>query len=263
MKRAQLIGIGVAGGAGLLAFVIASNFVKPPPAPKMLVQKVDAEKVLVAKIDIPLGQVTSEAMFRWQDWPKEAVSRSFITSKMKPRATRDMSGHIARMSILQGEPITEKKLIKAGQGGVLSALLNPGMRAISVKISDHTSAGNLILPNDHVDVLLTARSRSKNGGAEDITSEPLLRNVRVLAIGQTIEVKENKRNADGSVATLELSPGQAELIAQSKMRGEITLVLRSVADMGVASGNNDEKKERATSVRVLRYGVRSKAYGVN
>ncbi|MGE0628122.1 MAG: Flp pilus assembly protein CpaB [Hyphomicrobiaceae bacterium] len=262
MKRAQLIGLSIALGAGVLAVVVAKSFMRPPPAPKMLTRTVDAVKVLVAKADIPIGQVASEASFRWQEWPKAAVSPSFITNTAKPRAPRDFSGHIARSRILQGEPITKSKLIKAGSGGVLAALLSPGMRAISVKISEHTSVGRLILPNDHVDMLLTTRSRTRNGGAEDVTSEPLLSNVRVLAIGQNIEVREGKRTADGNVATLEVSPGQAETIAQAGMRGEITLILRSIADIGAVQAGVT-RKETGNSVRVLRFGVRSRAYGVN
>jgi pilus assembly protein CpaB len=264
MKQAQIIGFAVAVVAGGAAFLLARSMTQPPPAPQVQVtQAVDMVQVLVARADIGLGQVASESSFRWQEWPKSAVSPSFITRQAKPRATTEMSGYIAKIAVTANEPVTTKKLIKPGSGGVLAAILTPGMRAVSMKISEHTSVGRLILPNDHVDVLLTTRSRNRNGGAEEINVEVLLRNVRVLAIGQNIEVREGRKNADGNVASLELAPSQAEIIVQSAMRGELSLALRSVADIA-SNETSDVKKSKDTgnSVRVLRYGVRSKAYGV-
>lgn len=268
MKRATLIGLSVATVAGGAALLLMNNIVnKPAPAKKVEVQ-VDATEVLVARTEIGLGEIANESQFRWQTWPKEAVSPSFITKAQGVGKMRDLSGAIARAPILAGEPITPHKLIKAGQGGVLSAILPAGMRAISTKIKEETAAGRLILPNDRVDVILIRRLRSRSGG-EDYVSDTLFRNVRVLALGQQIETKEGKKTADSSAntATLELDSRQAELLALANSMGEISLSLRSVADLnagvdGPTSGDS-LNKERAGSIRVLRYGVKSRAYGVN
>ncbi len=265
MKKAQLIGLSVAGVAGLLAFVMMGSLLKPPPKPVEVDKVVDAIKVLVAKSDIELGTVATDQSFRWQDWPKDAISPTFVTSTTKPQALQEFAGRVARIPILQGEPITENKVVKLGDGGVLAAILPAGMRAIATKIESKTAVANLVLPNDHVDVILTQRKRGKNG-SEEIVSDTLFRNVRVLAIGQQVEAKEGKKNAEGSVATLELTPKQAELLALANTVGEISLALRSVADLngdGPASNDDMSKKDRGNSVRVLRYGVKFRAYGVN
>ena len=80
------------------------------------------------------------------------------------------------------------KLVKPGEGGVLAAILPAGMRAISTRIKEETGVGRLILPNDHVDVILTQRRRGRAGG-DEFVSDTLFRNVRVLAIGQLIEAQ--------------------------------------------------------------------------
>lgn len=211
MKKAQVIGISIALGAGLLAFVGMRGLLKTPPKPVIQAEKIDAVQVLVARSDIGLGQFASNSSFRWQDWPRDAVSPAFITKDKKPNAMRELSGGIARSPILSGEPITDIKLIKAGSGGVLAAILPPGMRAISTKISEQSAAAKLILPNDHVDVILTKRTRSR-GGQDEIETFTLFRNVRILAIGQSLEAGQGKKNADGNVATLELTPRQAEIL---------------------------------------------------
>ena len=267
MKQVQIIGFAVALVAGGAAFWLSRSLTQPPPKQNVpLTQALETVQVLVARTDIGLGQVASESNFRWQEWPKQGVSPSFLTRQAKPRAPTDLSGSIARTSITANEPITQNKLIKPGSGGVLAAILTPGMRAFSIKISEHTSVGRLILPNDHVDIMLASRSRGRSSGggsSEEVNVEVILRNIRVLAIGQNIEVREGRKNADGNVAALELSPSQAETVAQATLRGELSLALRSVADIGSSEARAEERgKDRGNSVKVLRYGVRSKAYGV-
>ena len=268
MKRVQVIGFSVALGAAALAFYFASSFIQPPQAPVTVEKQVDSTEVLVAGADISIGQLVNEGNFRWVSWPTEAAAGGYITKQNGGLVRmREMSGSIARSALLAGEPVTPQKLIKAGQGGVLAAILPQGMRAISTKIKAETAAGSLILPNDHVDVILIRRLRGK-GGAEELVSDTLFRNVRVIAIGQQIETKEGKKAADGgaSTATLELTPRQSEMMALANSMGEITLSLRSIADLStdpLASGGVDFNKQRGSAVRVLRYGAKSRVYGVN
>ena len=61
-------------------------------------------------------------------------------------------------------------------------------------------------------------------------SETILRNIRVLAIDQTIEEKNGQKVVVGKTATLELAPGQAETLALSQQLGMLSLALRSIAD---------------------------------
>ena len=60
--------------------------------------------------------------------------------------------------------------------------------------------------------------------------------MRVLAIGQLIEAKDGKKLAEGNTATLELTPAQAQRLAEANSRGEISLSLRSIADMETKDG---------------------------
>jgi pilus assembly protein CpaB len=250
MKRAQLLGVTIAGVCGLGAFYGVLGIVNRPATVITQEVAVNTTQVLVAKSDIGLGQITGPESFRWQDWPQSALSPSYIQRGTRPNAIADLSGAVARTPLLPGEPITPYKLVKAGDGGVLAAILPAGMRAISTRIKEETGVGRLILPNDHVDVILTMRKRG------DHVSDTLFRNVRVLAIGQLIEAREGKKLAEGNTATLELTPAQAEELAAANSKGEISLVLRSIADIK----GGDEKL--TTQVKVMRYGSRSRVHGV-
>lgn len=267
MKRAQVLGLLIAAGAGILAFVMLRNMGGQTTVEKRVEVEIDAVEVLVARRDISLGEITNDGLFRWQKWPKKGVTPSFVTRKSNDRELKKLYSAIVRAPILANEPITKDKLVAAGQGGVLAAILPKGMRAISTRIKEETSVGRLILPNDHVDVILIQRERGKNG-KEEFISDTLFENVRVLALGQQLESKDGKKTAGAAnTATLELTPLQAEQLALANSMGDITLALRSVADFdpdnnGPKDGRALKKKEVSGSVRMLRYGVGSRAFGV-
>lgn len=267
MKRPQILGIAVAAGAGILAMIGAQTLLDRPA--RQIVQKetINASKVLVARRAIPLGEVTSREHFKWVDWPTASVTNALFTREKNAQAKTELAGGIARTPILEGEPITAAKLIRAGSGGVLAAILPSGKRAVATRITQETAVANMILPNDHVDVILTRRKTGRNGNS-DFVSDTLFRNIRVLAIGQTIEVKDGKKDAPGEVATLELTPRQAEMLALANRMGKdsVSLVLRSIADITTlddADGNPLSNNEATNSVNITRYGVTTRQYGVN
>jgi len=143
-------------------------------------------------------------------------------------------------------------LVDAKGAGFMAAILPAGMRAISTQISPETGAGGFILPNDRVDVILTmkgGRDADKSGGH----SETILRNVRVLAIDQTVEEKNGQKVVVGRTATLELAPGQAEALALSQQLGTLSLALRSIADNSTEDLKDDANSRR--NVSIVRFGV--------
>jgi pilus assembly protein CpaB len=163
---------------------------------------------------------------------------------------------MVRFSFVAGEPIRREKLIQAGGSGFMSALLPTGMRAIAISIDNRgsNSAGGFILPNDRVDVIRTYRDEeaTRAQGGDVYVSETILRNIRVLAIGQNIQEKDGQRTVVGETATLELDPRQSEMIALAQRIGQLSLALRSMAD----SNKTDEiLPQNSGSLTVVRYGV--------
>ena len=93
-------------------------------------------------------------------------------------------------------------------------------------------------------------------------SDVIFRNVRVLAIGQLIEARDGKKLAEGNTATLELTPAQARHLAWANVVGEISLAVRSIAEID-SSRDLATHDRRTTSIKVLRFGKSQRAYGVN
>ena len=227
------------------------------PAPvQQIVKPQETVDILVAKTDINVGRAVSEADLAWQAWPASAAGPLFIRKSDRPNALTEFKGAVARSPFIAGEPIREQKLVRADGSGFMSAILPAGKRAISTEISAETGAGGFILPNDYVDVILTRREQGQ--GAEAITSETILRNIRVLAIDQTVEEKNGQKVVVGKTATLELGPQQAETLAMSRQRGSLSLALRSLADAKPNVLNETEEPEHNSSrVNFVRFGINS------
>lgn len=184
------------------------------------------EHVLVAAMDIVPGTRIDAAALRWQPWPQDALSESYITRLAKPDAAETLIGMAVRSPVLSGEPIHLGK-IAPSDAGLLSVMLPQGRRAVAVRISADTTAGGFILPNDRVDVLHT-RMRQGEDGQADATSRAILRKVRVLAIDQAVDADTG--SVVGKTATLELAPEEAEAVVAAEAAGTITLALRSAND---------------------------------
>ena len=255
--------LAIAFTAALGAAWIAKKIVSGPREVETVEKTVGATDVLVAATAINLGNSVRGDDLKWQQWPVEGVTPGLITRSARPDAPTELSGAVARAPFIAGEPIKEQKLIKISEGGVMAAILPSGMRAISTPIREETAAGGFILPNDRVDVILSHKMRV--GTKEEPVSEAVLRNVRVLAIGQEIENKDGEKVATGKTATLELTPRQAEVLALAQSMGEISLSLRSLADAAPGQSEAIAKIGDAysNSVKFLKYGVPSRAFGVN
>ena len=131
------------------------------------------------------------------------------------------------------------------------------MRAISTEISPETGAGGFILPNDHVDVILTRREKNPDPKASGdlVIPEIILSNVRVLAIDQAPKEKDGQNTVVGKTVTLELKPEQAPLLAAARQAGTLSLALRSIADVNQLEIADDRSRQRGNNINVVRYGV--------
>ena len=109
MKAARLVVLGVAVAAGGVAALLAGRSNKPPePKPEQQV-KIETVDVLVAKNDIPMGHTLAPGDMQWQGWPPETNITTAIKKKDRPDAIETLSGNIARLPFVAGEPIREAK----------------------------------------------------------------------------------------------------------------------------------------------------------
>ena len=264
MKPARLavLGIALLAGSGA-AYLMSGSPPPPPPPPEKIVQAPPppTTDVLVAAADEPMGQVLQAADLRWQPWPESAVSPGFVTRKDKPDALETTVGATVRSPFLAGEPIRAQKLVRP-ESGFMAAILPAGMRAVAIVTDSRgtNSAGGFILPNDRVDVIRTFRddAASKNAGSDVQVSQTILRDIRVLAVGQLIQEKNGTNVVTGETATLALTPPQAETVTLAQKIGSLSLALRSLADAGHTAEAETPVAEAAgpeQGLTVVRFGI--------
>ncbi len=254
MKKSRIIVLFVAVAAAGGAFMLATAPKGTPPAPQVVQVPVLAatEDVLVAGRDLQLGTVIADSDLSWQPWPKTSMPPGMIRKGDAAAAIDELKGSFVRASMSQGEPVRRDKLIKGTNSGFMSAILPAGTRAVAINIDSQgaTSAGNFVLPNDRVDVVRTYAEEGKTGGST-FTSETLLQNVRVLAIGQNVQDKNGQPVVVGSTATLQLDPLQAETVILGQRTGQLSLTLRSIQD----AGQDPMAVRGAKAMTVIRYGA--------
>ena len=217
--------------------------------------------MLVAKADIGLGHTVSGRRSAWQTWPAAAAGRNLHPQKPSgPEAIEESVGVDRARAVLAGEPIREAKLIKAN-GGPASwrRFCRPACARSRPNISPETGAGGFILPNDHVDVILTRRDKhaEKSSGVEIHVSEIILTNVRVLAIDQTVEEKNGQRVVVGKTATLEVTPSQAETLTLSQQLGTLVAGAAQPCECRARTSRQPggRRRRRAAVVNIVRFGV--------
>jgi len=257
MKAARLVVLGVAIAAGGVAAMLAGKGHKPeaPPPPMPTLETVD---VLVAKADLQRGQLIEPPQIGWQAWPKAAANANFITRAVRPNAVTEFVHAIVRVPVAAGQPIYNPMVVFAKGSGFLAAVLPKGMRAIAMDVSPDSAAGGFILPEDHVDVLLTRHDKAaeKASGGDKIVSDTILRNIRVLAVDQAVEEKSGQKVAVAKTVTLQVAPSQAEALAQARMQGTLSLVLRSLTDSPVAGIEGEtERVDVSAAINTVRFGV--------
>ena len=277
--RIMIIVVALVASVGLALFV-HGIFARPkapaptvvaaaPPAPPM-------RRVLVAKVDLNVGDRLSADNMTWQDWPAAtSMSPAYITDgvvnaaapnaaaqavRQATRTVSDMTsgggpkllalvGAIVRDPVYAGEPITSKKIVRSGDTSYMAVRLPPGMVAMSLPITVESDAGGFVNPGDRVDVLSTHADTTKGGGG--MVTETVLGNTLVLAIDQHTDQPKAGAAILGATVTIEVPAVNAATVARARTQGGLTLALRSYADIG---GHTQGGVDDGHSVRIFRGG---------
>jgi pilus assembly protein CpaB len=195
--------------------------------------------VLVAKVNLPAGTFLKKNHMTWQAWPADSLHKSYI--QRRGFNQKSMFGVVVRKHIAAGQPITDGSIVKPGQRGFMAAVLNPGMRAVSLSTSAVSSVAGFVFPGDRVDILLTHRVGGRRGR---LVTETMMTKVRVLAIDQKV-TDGNQKAKVGKTVTVEVTPRQAEVMAVAANLGKLSLSLRSLKQV------DEDGKERILASGVV------------
>jgi pilus assembly protein CpaB len=244
--------------------------VQAPPPPMT--------RVLVAKVDLGVGDRLTPENLTWQSWPAATLNPAYITDGVTAAAPvgqaatvvntasktvtdmangggprlQAMVGAIVRQPIYAGQPITDRDIVRSGDTSYMAVRLPEGMRAMSLPLTTESGAGGFIEPGDHVDIYSTHADTSKNSSGQMIT-ETVITNVLVLAIDQHPEAPQHTQTLPGNTITIEVPEASVTTVAKARSQTGLTIALRSYADIGGAPGGPSAGGD-GHAVRIFRGG---------
>lgn len=140
----------------------------------------------------------------------------------------------AMEAIDPGEPVLSSKITGAGERATLSAALDEGMKAVSIRVNDVLGVAGFVRPSDRVDVLLTRLIRNPKSGNEQTSVDVLLQGVKVLAVDQTADERKDEPSIVKTV-TFEVTTDEAQRLTLGANIGTLSLALRNIASASVES----------------------------
>jgi pilus assembly protein CpaB len=212
-KRVTLIFAAAWVSAALLSWFLYKKTREP--------QRERAVTVLAAKTNLPAGTLLKDSdlktiALREQEAPKSVLRRK-----------EEALNRALLVDVAANEPLLDQKLAKRTGIEGIAATIEEGKRAVAVRIDPVSGAGELLEPNAHVDVLFT-----KPGKMSEAVTTTILQNVKLLSVGRKVRPgeKEDPKAPKLPVATLLVTPEQAQMLELAKNEGKISLILRNPAD---------------------------------
>jgi pilus assembly protein CpaB len=175
----------------------------------------NSASVVAAAMSIPFATKVEERHLKLVEMPEGLTPDGFFKS------IDEVIGKVSTTNISRGEILVTERFRTHTTGSTLAALVNPNMRAVTVRVDDVVGVAGFLLPGNTVDILASR----KNGRNRAIT-ETILKNIKVLAVDQTAAAENNEPVIVRAV-TLEMLPRQAEILFQARTEGKIQLTLRN------------------------------------
>ncbi|HWM45580.1 MAG TPA: Flp pilus assembly protein CpaB [Xanthobacteraceae bacterium] len=270
MRKSTFVMIAVATVFGLLAAFVAQTWLNRQAEARLRsleanVKPMAQQTLVVAAKPLRFGNEIVAASLREVPWPQDAVPPgSFKTIRELTSSGR----RVVLTSIEPNEPILSTKITGTGQRATLSATINPGMKAVTIRVNDVDGVAGFVLPGDRVDIMVT-RQLDKAAATNDV----VLQNVRVLAIDQLADERAEKP-AIAKAVTVEVEIAGAQKLSLASQIGSLSLALRkageadamstrliTLADLSAAQQDGNPPDETKQTINVLR-GSEKSTYSV-
>ena len=242
----------LAGGSVYLAQNWLENQVQPVIVQEQKAPEIPLTKIVVAATALQFGNVVRRENLREVDWPAATVPPGSFKSVDELLA--DDEQRVVLRPIEANEPVLKSKVSGYGGRAILSSMVAPDMRAITIRINDVTGVAGFVLPGDHVDILL---SRNRGGGP---VTDIFLQNIKVLGIDQDANQQRQEPGVVRAV-TFEVTPTQSQKLVLAMQVGQLSLALRhttnveavipqsiTVRDLRIGEANIPEQPEPTSMV---------------
>jgi pilus assembly protein CpaB len=181
-----------------------------------LSQRIATVPVVVASKDMPEGVIIDRTALVVAQWPAGTQPAGAYTS------VDSVANRVSRVAIYKGEAIVPGRLAPEGTGAGLGVTITPGKRAYGIRVNDLARLAGVVQPNSRVDIMVVINDPEQRKQVAKLFME----NMRVLAIGAAPERAQDGRPINSAVASIEVTPTEAERLAIAASQGTLQLVLR-------------------------------------
>jgi len=233
--------IAISGLLALSAAWMANNWLEKQNQPVQQVEAEETTTVITAATNIPYSQKVQ---------PQHLKSIEIPASLMPPGAATsndELVGKLAQSDVVQGEILMAARFSENAEGSTLASLIEPKMRAITIRVNDVIGVAGFLLPGNRVDILHSRIIKKR------AYTQTLLTDLKILAVDQTASTND-KDPVIVRAVTLEVTPDEAEVIVKARGEGPIQLSLRNPQDKYEIAEKPKKKAVRraSTTVTIIR-----------
>lgn len=211
------------------------------------------QEVAVSTTYLPMGTVLKKPMVKTIPFLRGSLTETEVFTD-----TSLLIGRVLITPVNANEPILKSRLApdSISAGGV-AAVIDPGKRAMAVKVDKVSGVSGFLHPGNRVDVLVTLNKSDKK---RTPVTKIVLQNILVIATGTELQQKNKEKASSVDVITLELTPNESERLALATTQGTIQLALRNYANTEIVnskgvtidrllSGMLAKKRKKSRAVR--------------
>jgi pilus assembly protein CpaB len=207
--------------ASSIALVAVLLWFRRVDGPSRASGRVPTVPVVVAAKDMPEGEIADRMALVVAQWPAGTQPAGAYSS------VDLVAGRVTRVPIYKGEAMVPGRLAPEGTGAGLEVKITPGKRAYGIRINDVASLAGMVQPNSRVDIMVVSNGPENTGKR---VAKLFMSNMRVLAIGAASERGQDGRPINAAVASIEVTPREAEKLAIAATQGALQLMLRGHGD---------------------------------
>nr|WP_175802121.1 Flp pilus assembly protein CpaB [Burkholderia anthina] len=218
--------IAIAVLLGIYAWMLGRS--APHPAPALQTVAVNPVPVVFATRTLPVGQPIAADALKVQP-TAPAPAGAFADPA-------ELIGRVPARDIPASAPVVSDALVSG-----LAEDIQPGERAIAVRVDETNAVGNRLRPGNFVDVFVNLKREGgtmMDGEVSQTQARLLMSKVRVLSFGDATPEHDSGNNTNGNngqpsnvrIAVLAVPTAQVDALTLGESSGRLTLALRNPRD---------------------------------
>lgn len=175
-------------------------------------------EVFVFATDMDYGDELTEKNIKVSYWPENMLPKTIFRDQALLFPENAPGPRFLLRDVEAYEPILASRVTEPGEIASLTAKLQPGMRAFTMKVSLASGVASFVKPDDFIDVQWTGDFSGK------LETWGIMSSIQIIAVDKAFNEGQSSDGTAKSI-TVAVTPEQAALLTQAMATGELTMTL--------------------------------------